>query len=227
MSHQSNHDAVPEGVFPSVAMAHDLAPRIAKRAALALTCALALAACDTDTGAGLDSMIDACTPVTADGPSIREVMVADDWSPQSPSANPAALRDLISSQMWTLMPDATPSAQNDAIDEMALAFQASLNDPDFGQMYVREGAVAVILSQGDNLSCLWAGPEAADFVARAEAAGGFPDVADMSFLSVGTNDIVTENDRSWRRNTDFAKLGDNGAFGTYPAAARLDRSPNE
>ncbi|MDA9208232.1 hypothetical protein N9O61_05025 [Octadecabacter sp.] len=175
---------------------------------------------------GLAAFIDACTPATATGPEIRADMTAAGWNPQAPSDAPQELRDLIGAHMHALRPGNSVAQQTEAINEFVPAFRASLNDPDRGQMYTRDGAVAVVFSQGEDLSCLWAGLDDADFAAQTADLGPFPPLDDVfTTSSVTFKDELSENGRDWVRNTKYSRVTPETQIGPFAVSARLDRSP--
>jgi hypothetical protein len=174
---------------------------------------------------GVGDVMAACTPTGASGPSIRAELTAAGWTAQTPQNGRQDLRDLLGSHVWGIASDTPLEDQPALIDLYVPAFVASLNDPEFGQIYTRQGAVAVILSQGVNLSCFWAGPESATFAAQVESIGGFPQAQDSSVTSATRTQTVEAGGQDWTRIESYATLTQDGRIGPDPAAARLDRSP--
>jgi len=193
--------------------------------ALSLSVVLPLSACVQDES-GIASLVAACTPATATGPDIRADMTAAGWVPQAPSDAPQQLRDLIGAHMHGLRPGNSVAQQTAAIDELAPAFRASLSDPDRGQMYTRDDSVAVVFSQGEDLSCFWTGPDDAEFSEQTAELGPFPPLDDVFTTSTVTfKDEFSEDGRDWVRNTSYSRVTPETQIGPYAVSARLDRSP--
>lgn len=193
--------------------------------AVALTVATPVLALAQD-DAGLSSLMAACSPIAATGESIRADLSDAGWSAETVQSGIADMLDLIGSHMWSFMADAPVDAQLGAVNDVAVALRASLADPVFGEIYTRPGEVVVLLTQGVNISCFWAGGEGDIFAARVADVGGFPTPDAPSAVTTASRiQTVEAGGQDWTRIESYAVLTEDGRAGPYPAAARLDRSP--
>ena len=195
-----------------------------RAAPLALALMLAGPALAQDS-AGVDDMMAACAPISASSGSIRADLVGAGWSAETLQSGAQTLRDLLGSHMWSFAGGAPVADQLASIDQYYVAFVASLNDPAFGQIYARADGAIVVLSQGTNLSCFWAGEESDVFAERVAAVGGFPQAEDSDVTTAALTQTVEFGASDWTRIESYAILTEEGRVGPYPAAARLDRSP--
>ena len=193
--------------------------------ALVLTSGLGLSAHAQD-ASGVGTVMAACQPIMADGATIRTDLSSAGWVTQDTQSGAGDLRDLVGSQMWAFMNTAPSSDHLSEVDAFVSALTASLNDLEFGQIYTHDGQVAVVLSQGENISCFWIGPDDDIFRNQVETIGGFPGPADgPSPVTARKDQTVEFAGRDWRRVESYASLSEETRAGPYPAAALLGRSP--
>lgn len=192
--------------------------------ASALALMLGLVAC-SEQETGPAGLMEACAPIDATGESIGAALKDTGWEMETPSRG-SALRDLVGSQMWSFAEGEPVEAQISGVDDLVFALKASLRDPVFGTLYARPDEVAVVLSQGENLTCLWVGGDSKTFHTRVKEVGGFPTIDTGSAVTTASRtQMVEANGRNWTRIERYAQLTEKGREGPYPMAARLDRSP--
>ena len=184
--------------------------------------AITSAATAQDT-AGINSLMDLCIPISATGASVRSGLRDAGWLEMNkPDAAPA-LANLIASQMWHLESGSTPQQRFDLTKSYTDAFYASLGNATLGPVYTFGEQVAMVLADGENISCIWAGPEDSDLLARIETIGSFPAVDGT--VTAAKNQTVEVGGANYSRNESYAYIASSDRAGPLPYAARLDRSP--
>ena len=175
---------------------------------------------------GATTVMNACRPIAATGATIRADLTGAGWMAVTPGNGAGDLRDLVGSHMWSFTDSAPAADQFGLVNDYVVALTASLNNPEFGQIYTRDGQVSVVLNQGENISCFWPGSDDAAFLAQVGTIGGFPGPADAAPpVTARIDQTVEAGGRDWRRVESYARLSEDTRAGPYPAAATLGRSP--
>ena len=173
--------------------------------------------------AGINTLMDLCIPITADGESARAGLRRAGWTELSKPEAAAPLANLIASHMWHLAANAPSQGRIDLTDDYTDAFFASLGNAMLGPIFTLEDQVVMVLEADGNLSCMWAGSENDALLARIQEIGGFP-AADGSVTAAKTQ-IVEFDSADYKRIETYAYIESTDRVGPLPYAARLDRSP--
>gem|GEM_PF-3886558 len=202
-------------------------------AGAALLFLLAPAACSaeqvtTTPPAEVAALMSACTPIGTTGPDIRDTLIERGWVSFEPDDKLEGLQVLSAAILWSILPDSLPAerianfdAATDAVSRAADGETASL---------LRYGdQIAMLLWNGDNLSCVWAGPQSEAVDTLAVQVGGFPESDGVTTAAL--NQTVEAGGRDWARRmslgrTPVAELPAQVADRAVTDAARLDRSPS-
>ena len=193
--------------------------------AAALCLALLAMPAHAQEGGSAASLISACAPIAATGGSIRADLTATGWDALPVANADFAIRAVVAAHIWGFAPEATSDDYPGLITQYVPAFRASLNDPVFGQVYTQDGAAAIVLSQGENISCFWAGSVTEDFTAQVATIGALPGDPAAEKRTASRNQTVEAGGRDWTRIESYAILQGAAQSGPYGASARLDRSP--
>jgi len=188
----------------------------------ALCCSLASLGSAQDS-AGINTLMDLCIPISADGASARDGLRNAGWKELAKPEAAAPLANLIASQMWHLAADSSSERRLELTVDYTDGFYASLGNAMLGPIFTLEDQVAMVLEADGSLSCMWAGPKDDALLARIDAIGGFP-AADGTVTAAKTQ-IVEFGSADYSRNETYAFIDSSDRAGQLPYAARLDRSP--
>lgn len=197
---------------------------MARRMALSATlCGLLAMPAAAQDAAGIDMLMELCTPIAASGASVRAGLRDAGWAELAKPDAGAAVANLVASQMWHMESGASTEQQLALTKDYTDAFYASLGNDMLGPIYALGDEVAMVLADGGNLSCIWAGPDSDALAARIAAVGGFP-AADGTVTGAKTQ-IVEVAGTDYRRIETYAFIEASDRAGPLPFAARMDRSP--
>lgn len=169
----------------------------------------------------------ACTPVNAEGPGIRDTMVDRGWAPFAPEDRLAGVQGLGAALLWSYYPYLLDSER---VENFGLVVDGvgAAADGETAALLGFDDQVALILWNGDNLSCLWAGPQSEALDRLATQLGGFIESDGVTTRAI--DQTVEAGGREWARRmavarTPVADLPLEVAGRAVTDAARLDRSP--
>lgn len=172
---------------------------------------------------GLGQLMDLCEPLTTTGPDVRDAMAANGWTETAPDARREVLRDLVAAHLWSFLPDFAPKKRRDAFDRLLGGVTRAANGETGTVLAKEDGQRALLLWNGENLSCLWAGPRSEETDLLAGSLGGFPETDGTAVTSrVRMEDI---DDRRWRRRTAFARIPKSESLGPLEDSALFERAP--
>ena len=190
---------------------------------LASVCgALAFPASAND-AAGIDVLMELCTPIAATGESLRAGLNDAGWTMLEKADAGQAIASLVASQMWFMESTASIDQQLALTKEYVDAFYASYGSDFIGPIFTMGEQVAMVLASDGNISCIWAGPEDPALMARIDAVGGFPDAEGT--VTAARTQLVEVGGLDHRRVETYAFIEASDRGGPLPYAARLDRSP--
>lgn len=173
--------------------------------------------------AGIDLLMELCTPIAATGESLRTGLNDAGWTMLEKADAGQAIASLVASQMWFMESAASTEQQLALTRDYIDAFYASYGSDFIGPVFTMGDQVAMVLASDDNISCIWAGPEDPALMARIDAVGGFPDAEGT--VTAARTQVVEVGGRDHRRNETYAFIAASDRAGPLPYAARLDRSP--
>lgn len=190
---------------------------------LSISTSLFVSAVNAQEIAGLDALMEICTPISATGESARAGLRDAGWQELSKPDAARPLANLIASQMWHLEAGASAQKRLDLTSDYINGFYASLGSPLIGPIFAHGDQVALVLADGDNLSCMWAGSESEALRARIDAIGGLPDIEGT--VTGAKTQTVEVGEALYSRIESYAYITPADRNGPLPFAARLDRSP--
>lgn len=172
---------------------------------------------------GIDTLMDLCIPISANGESVRQGLRDAGWAELNKPEAAAPLANLIASQMWHLEAGSPPQQRLDLTQDYTNGFYASLGNAMLGPIFTLGDQVAMVLAADDSISCMWAGPEDAALLAHIDAIGGFP--AAEGTVTGAKTQTVEYGSADYSRIETYAYIDSADRVGPLPYAARLDRSP--
>jgi hypothetical protein len=169
----------------------------------------------------------ACTPVNAQGPDIRDAMMDRGWASFSPEDRLAGVQNLSAALLWSYYPYLLDSER---VENFGLVVDGvgGAADGETAALLGFGEQIALILWNGDSLSCLWAGPQSEALDTLAVQLGGFIESDGVTTRAI--DQTVEADGREWARRmavarTPVADLPAEVADRAVTDAARLDRSP--
>lgn len=187
-------------------------------------CATATSVAAQDGGQdGIDLLMQLCIPIPATGDSVRAGLRDAGWAELKKAEAAEPLANLVASQMWHLEAHSLPDERVSKTRDYTDAFFASLGNEMLGNVFSIGDQVALVLASGENISCVWAGPESPTLKRRIEAVGGFPKAEGT--VTAALSQRVDYGPTGYRRIESYAFIEPVDRAGPLPYAARLDRSP--
>ncbi|SNS74544.1 hypothetical protein [Antarctobacter heliothermus] len=175
----------------------------------------------------VSALMAACTPTTAQGAAIRDGLVARGWAEVPEDKRRAALAAFSAAHMWSFLPNYLSADRVANFEPLTDAVESAANGADAA--FLASGdQYALILWNGDNLSCIWAGQQSDSIDTLAVQLGGFPHSDRVTTRAIDQR--LEEQGRSWTRRmsvgrTPVPDLPPSVAETGLTDAARLDRSP--
>lgn len=169
----------------------------------------------------------ACTPIDAQGPTIREELIARGWASVPEDERRAGLAAFGAAHFWSFMPGLAPANREASFDYLVNGVEGAASS-DNAAFLGFNGEFALLLWNGDSLSCIWAGPQTGAIDTLAVQLGGFPESDGTATASIDQR--VEAGGRDWARRmsvgrTPVQDLPASVAGSGITDAARLDRSP--
>jgi len=192
---------------------------------ITISTALFFSAASAQDTAGIDSLMALCIPISATGESVRAALPEAGWRVLGKPRAAEPVANLIASQMWHLAADSSPQKRLDLTGDYTNGVYASLGTAFLGLVFTRGDDVAMVLADGDSLSCIWAGPKSDALLARIEAIGGLPE-AEGTVIGAKTQ-TVEAGGTDYSRIETYAFIARTDRAGPLPYAARLDRFPTQ
>lgn len=173
------------------------------------------------------ALMAACTPVTAAGPEIRDTLIERGWAPFADEDNLAAVQELSAAFLWSYYPYLLDEERVENFDVVVEGVGAAAQGETAALLGLGD-QVALILWNGENLSCMWAGPQSEDVDTLAAQLGGFIESDGVTTRAI--DQTVEAGGREWARRmavarTPVADLPEEVADRAVTDAARLDRAP--
>ncbi|PWE27636.1 hypothetical protein C4N9_16510 [Pararhodobacter marinus] len=175
----------------------------------------------------VSALMAACTPTEAQPDAIVAGLRGRGWSEPDTAGRRPALTALTAAHLWSFLPDHPAEAQIGLLGQLTDAVEGALQEN--GAFLTLGNEQALILWDGESLSCLWAGPETGTVDTLAVQLGGpFPE--SPSTVTRRLSQRVEAGGRNWRRQMAVARtpaeaLPPDVAGAAAIDAARLDRSP--
>lgn len=175
----------------------------------------------------VSALMAVCTPVDAQGPTIRDHMIERGWTPVPADDQSAVIPAFSAALFWSFMPDLPPSAREANFDQLIAGVTGAVNS-ETSSFLSHNGEYVLLLWNGDRLSCIWAGPQTDAIDTLAVQLGGFP--ASDGVTTAGMQQRIEAGGRDWARGmsvgrTPVADLPAAVAGSAITDSARLDRSP--
>lgn len=169
----------------------------------------------------------ACTPVTAAGPDIRDMMTERGWSAFEDEDRLAAVQGLSAAFLWSYYPYLLDSERVENFDVVVDGVGGAAAGETAALLGLGD-QIALILWNGENLSCMWAGPQSEAVDTLATQLGGFIESDGVTTRAI--DQTVEAGGREWARRmavarTPVADLPEEVADRAVTDAARLDRAP--
>ncbi|MCW1932676.1 hypothetical protein [Pararhodobacter zhoushanensis] len=196
-------------------------------AALSLGALPAVAQITVTAAPEVSALMADCTPTTAQGAEIVAGLRARGWVDPDTAERRATLTTLAAAHLWSFLPDRTPEAQIELLGPLTDAVERALDGG--GALLTKGDERALILWDGDSLSCLWAGPQTQAVDTLAVQLGG-PLPASEGSTTRAINQRLEAGGRNWQRRmavgrTPVTALPPVAVAQAITDAARLDRSP--
>ena len=177
----------------------------------------------------VSALMAACTPTDASGPAVRDDMLTRGWSVPADDAWSEGVAVLSAAHLWSFLPEMLREEQIAALPRLIEAVDEGTRR-ETSAFLTREGEWALLMWSGDNLSCLWAGPETQTLNILATQLGGFPPSEGVATAELMQR--LEAGGRNWVRRmavgrTPPTDLPPEVAPQAVTDAARLDRSPDE
>jgi len=176
----------------------------------------------------VSALMAACTPTDAQADAVISGLRERGWSEPEASDQRAALISLTGAHLWSFLPGRSAEEQHDALAGLTDRVAGAL--PANGTLLTLGEEKALILWNGEGLSCLWAGPETSTIDTLAVQLGGpLPESTGATTRAI--NQRVEAGGRMWRRQmavgrTPATVLPPALAGAAITDAARLDRWPD-
>tara|TARA_R110002096_G_scaffold89792_7_gene204128 strand:- start:683 stop:1231 length:549 start_codon:yes stop_codon:yes gene_type:complete len=173
------------------------------------------------------ALMTACTPVDVQGPAIRDGLLGRGWLPVSMEDRRNHLAAFGAAHFWSFMPGLPPADREARFDYLIDGVEGAASTE--GSSFLEfDGEYALLLWNGDSLSCIWAGPQTRAIDTLAVQLGGFPQSDGVATAAVDQR--VEAGGREWARRMSVGRtpVSDLPAAVSDRAitdAARLDRSP--
>jgi hypothetical protein len=176
----------------------------------------------------VSALMSACTPISAMGPDVRDTLMERGWAEFSPEERLEGVQALSAALLWSILPNSAQSERIERFDAVTDAVQRAA-DGETASLLQFGDQIAMLLWNGDNLSCVWAGPQTEAVDTLAVQIGGFPESDGV--MTAALNQTVEAGGRDWARRmslarTPVADLPAQVAGQAITDAARLDRSPS-
>jgi hypothetical protein len=170
-------------------------------------------------------VMELCGDPVATGASVREALVASGWLEVAPSARSAVLRELVAAHIWSLLPDEGPGNKPENNEKLLRVVTKVADGINGSVLMAEDDQHALLLWNGESLSCFWAGRrnQVSDFLVT--SIGGFPQSPGIA-IKTHTQTFDTDG-RRWKRRVAFARIPPGESLGRLEDAARLDRAPQQ
>ena len=173
-------------------------------------------------------LMTACTPIGATGPDVRDTLIERGWISVEPDERLDRVRGLSGALLWFFYPMLLDEERIENLD-LVIDGLGRAADAETASLLGLGDEVALILWNGDNLSCIWAGPQTEAVDRLASHIGGFPPSEGVTTAAL--SQTVEAGGRDWARRmsvarTPVADLPADVADFAITDAARLDRSPH-